>query len=568
MRRAGFPARPRHRYGQAVRRFDRRRAITETDMTKRYTGLRIYDTTLRDGNQALGVSLSLRDKLRITEKLDQLGFHYIEGGWPNPTNSVDREYYRQVAAMRLRARIAAFGSTRRPGVRVADDQFLPLLLDTGAPVATIFGKSWTLHVEQVIKTTLAENLDMIGESVAFLKRHFDEVVYDAEHFFDGYRDHADYALKTLDAAVQGGADCIVLCDTNGGTLPDEFLRIFTEVKGRLNVPLGVHLHNDSGCADANSCLAAVAGAVQIQGTVNGLGERCGNANLCTIIPNLQLKRGMRMVADHQLAQLTPASVFITEIANVTPNSRLPFVGEAAFSHKAGAHADGVRKVRQSFEHVAPEAVGNARNFVVSNQAGTGTILEKLSAFRPDIDKKDPVARKLLGTIKALEADGYQFEAADASFELIAREAFGEFSAPFSVKGFRVIEEKRENGAVFSEATIKVQEGEMFEHTAAEGDGPVNALDNALRKALVRLFPSLGSVKLEDFKVRVLDGREGTESKVRVLIESSDGESRWGTVGVSTNIIEASWMALIDSLKYKLMKDRAPKKKSRGGTGKR
>jgi 2-isopropylmalate synthase len=314
------------------------------------------------------------------------------------------------------------------------------------------------------------------------------------------------------------------------------------------------MHNDAGCAEANSCLAAIAGASQIQGTINGLGERCGNANLCTIIPNLQLKRGLRIVSDQQLTLLTPASVFITEIANVTPNCRLPFVGEAAFSHKAGAHADGVRKVRESFEHVPPETVGNVRNFVVSDQAGTGTILEKLSSLQPGLDKKDPLVRNLLHKIKELEGEGYQFEAADASFELIAREALGQFREPFSVKGFRVIEEKRENGDVFSEATIKVQENSTFEHTAAEGDGPVNALDNALRKALIKLFPSLGNVKLEDFKVRVLDGRDGTESKVRVLIESSDGESRWGTVGVSTNIIEASWMALIDSLKYKLMKD--------------
>jgi 2-isopropylmalate synthase len=515
----------------------------------------IYDTTLRDGNQALGVSLSLRDKLRITEKLDELGLHYIEGGWPNPSNIVDRDYYREVASCGLSAKIAAFGSTRRPGVTADRDLFLPLLVQSGVSVATIFGKSWTLHVEKVIQTSLEENCAMIAESIEYLKKNLDEVFYDAEHFFDGYKADSAYALKTLDAAVDGGADCIVLCDTNGGMLPDEFLAIINEVKRRITVPLGVHMHNDAGCADANSCLGVLAGAVQIQGTVNGLGERCGNANLCTIIPNLQLKRGMRIVSDHQLSLLTPASVFITEIANVTPNYRLPYVGEAAFSHKAGAHADGVRKVKQSFEHIAPEKVGNKRNFIVSDQAGASTILEKLSVIQPELDKKDPLVRKLLHRIKELEGEGYQFEAADGSFELIAREVLGQFREPFSVKGFRVIEEKRENGKVYSEATIKVREEEILEHTAAEGDGPVNALDNALRKALVKMYPSLGSVKLEDFKVRVLDGRDGTESKVRVLIESSDGESRWGTIGVSTNIIEASWVALIDSLKYKLMKEK-------------
>lgn len=523
-------------------------------MEKGNVRLKIYDTTLRDGNQALGVSLSLRDKLRIAEKLDGLGVHYIEGGWPNPTNSVDRDFYKEILALGCKARVVAFGSTRRPGVKARNDRFLPKLLETGTSAATIFGKSWTLHVQKVIRTSLSENLDMIAESVAYLRKSLDEVIYDAEHFFDGYKDNPGYALKTVRAAAEGGADCVVLCDTNGGTLPDEFLDIFRTVREAVDVQLGVHMHNDSGCAEANSCLAAVEGAQQIQGTINGIGERCGNANLCTIIPNLQLKRGFEIIDDHQLSLLTSTSVFVTEIANVTPNYRLPYVGEAAFSHKAGAHADGMRKDRRSFEHVIPEIVGNARDFVVSDQAGASTMLEKLAKIQPDLDKKDSLVKKLLQAIKNLEGEGYQFEAADGSFELIAREVLGQFKEPFAVKGFRVIEEKRENGKVLSEATIKVQEDELFEHTAAEGDGPVNALDNALRKALVKMYPSLGSVKLEDFKVRVLDGREGTESKVRVLIESSDGESRWGTVGVSANIIEASWVALIDSLKYKLMKD--------------
>lgn len=514
----------------------------------------LYDTTLRDGNQALGISLSLNDKLTITEKLDDMGIHYIEGGWPNPTNAIDTEYYKKVRSLKLKAKIAAFGSTRRPGVAASEDTFLKMLVETGAPVATIFGKSWNLHVEKVISTSLDENLFMIASSVDFLKKNMSEVIYDAEHFFDGYKADPGYAVKTLLAAQDAGADYIVLCDTNGGMLPDELLTIFLDVKEKISTPLGVHLHNDSGCADASSCLAIVQGAVQVQGTINGLGERCGNANLCTIIPNLQLKRRFNLISENQLSMLTSLSVFISEISNVTPNIRLPYVGEAAFSHKAGAHADGVRKVRHSFEHISPELVGNKRHFVVSDQAGSSTILERLSALNFTFDKKDPGVRNLLHKVKEMESEGYQFEAADASFELIARQMLEDLKEPFTVAGYRVMEEERADGCGFSEATIKVHEGDSFEHTAAEGDGPVNALDNALRKALTKFFPSLQSVKLDDFKVRVLDGRDGTAAKVRVLIESTDGVDRWGTVGVSSNVIEASWIALIDSLKYKLMKD--------------
>jgi 2-isopropylmalate synthase len=514
----------------------------------------VYDTTLRDGNQATGLSLSLADKLRIAERLNACGIHYIEGGWPNATNRIDRDFYREVKKLRLAAKIAAFGSTRRPGRRCGSDPFMKELVATGAAVATVFGKSWDLHVRMVLKTGRSENLDIIAESAAYLKRYFDEVIYDAEHFFDGYRHDPAYALRTLEAAREGGADCLVLCDTNGGLLPDEFTGIFRKVKEAVRAPLGVHMHNDAGCADANTVLGVMEGAVQVQGTVNGLGERCGNANLCTVIPSLQLKRGIEALPAGKLKTLTQLSVFVSEVANIAPNIRQPYVGEAAFSHKAGAHADGVRKARETFEHVNPELVGNVRRFVVSDQAGSGTILENLSEIRPGLDKNDPLVRKVLMRIKELEAQGYHFEAADASFELVARQVLDKLRQPFVVKGFRVIEEKREDGSLLSEATIKVQEGGQFEHTAAEGDGPVNALDNALRKALVKFYPSLGEVKLEDFKVRVLDGREGTAAKVRVLIESSDGRERWGTVGVSTNIIEASWLALIDSLMYKLMKD--------------
>jgi 2-isopropylmalate synthase len=521
---------------------------------KSQKSISVYDTTLRDGNQALGISLSLSDKLRIAERLDGLGFEYIEGGWPNPTNAVDTEFFKAASRLHLGSKLAVFGSTKRPHTTCGEDPFLQMLVKSGAPVATIFGKTWDLHVAKVLRFSLQENLDMIADTVSYLKKHMDEVIYDAEHFFDGYKHNPDYALRTLRAAKDAGADLLVLCDTNGGTLPDEFGRIWHDVAGNMNCPLGVHTHNDAGCADANSMLAAGDGAVQIQGTINGIGERCGNANLCTIIPNLQIKRGCRLVSDEALKQLTEVSIFVSEVANVAPNIRQPYVGECAFSHKAGAHADGVLKANESFEHVSPALVGNKRQFVVSAQAGSSTILEKLSSIAPGLDKQDPAVKKLLMKIKSLESGGYQFEAADASFELLAQEALGRFTETFEFKGFRVIEEKRESGDVFSEATIKLEKDGQFEHTAAEGDGPVNALDNALRKALVKFYPSLRDVKLEDFKVRVLDGRVGTAAKVRVLIESSDGVERWGTVGVSTNVIEASWLALVDSLKYKLMKD--------------
>ncbi|HUI91248.1 MAG TPA: citramalate synthase [Chitinivibrionales bacterium] len=516
--------------------------------------IQIYDTTLRDGNQALGISLSVSDKLRIAARLSDLGIHYIEGGWPNATNNADVDFFKRVKKLGLASKIAAFGSTRRPRHTCTSDPYVQMLLKSGAPVVTVFGKSWDLHATKVLKVTLEQNLELIHDTVSYLSRRVDEVIYDAEHFFDGYRHNKDYALETLAAAQDAGAGVIVLCDTNGGTLPDEFVDTWRAAKRAVRCGLGVHTHNDAGCADANSLLAVSEGAVQVQGTMNGLGERCGNANLCTVIPDLQLKRGCAVLAPQALQKLTEASVFVSEVANEAHNMRQPYVGECAFTHKAGAHADGVRKAEESFEHVKPQSVGNTRQFVVSSQAGQSTILQKLSQARPGLGKHHPVVKKLLAKIKALEGDGYQFEAADASFELIAQEMLGRIAETFEFKGFRVIEEKRESGDVFSEATIKLKKDGVYEHTAAEGDGPVNALDNALRKALVKFYPNLREVKLEDFKVRVLDGKEGTAAKVRVLIESSDGRDRWGTVGVSTNVIEASWLALIDSLKYKLMKD--------------
>jgi 2-isopropylmalate synthase len=524
--------------------------------------IQIYDTTLRDGNQALGINLSVSDKLAIAKKISELGISYIEGGWPNPTNNDDVEFFKQIKKMNLESKIVAFGSTRRPSLKSDKDPYINMLVKSGADVVTIFGKSWDLHVTKVLRISLEENLELIYDSVSYLAKKVEEVFYDAEHFFDGFKHNPDYALKTIKTAYEAGAKIIVLCDTNGGMLPDEFEDIWEKVKSKFPGILGVHTHNDTGCADANSIIAVIKGAMQVQGTINGIGERCGNANLCTIIPNLQLKKKYEILSADSLKKLTEVSVFVSEIANVSHNIRQPYVGECAFSHKAGAHADGVSKACESFEHINPEKVGNTRRFVVSSQAGTSTILQKLSKFTKKFDKKDPFVKKLLLEIKRLESEGYQFEAADASFELIAQNMLGNFKDSFEFKGFRVIEEKRENGEVFSEATIKVKKDSKFEHTAAEGDGPVNALDNALRKALIKFFPCLAQVKLEDFKVRVLDGTEGTAAKVRVLIESSDGKERWNTVGVSTNVIEASWIALVDSLKYKLMKEELERKKTK------
>lgn len=517
--------------------------------------VKIYDTTLRDGNQALSVSFSLEDKLRIAEKLDNLGVRYIEGGWPNPTNLTDLKFYREIGKKKLKARIAAFGSTRRPDTKPEKDAILKTLLSTESPVITIFGKSWDLHVRNVLRTTLDENLKMIESSVKYLKKRCDELIFDAEHFFDGYKHNADYALKTLSSAVEGGAECIVLCDTNGGCLPMEVMQIVRAVRnGFPSISLGIHAHNDSGNAVANSLIAVSEGVTHVQGTINGLGERCGNANLCAIIPDLMLKMGIKCITPKQLAKLTETSIFVDEIANLLHDIRQPFVGECAFTHKAGAHIDGVVKDSRSFEHVSPAAVGNERRYVLSDQAGSSAIIEKIRKIKPNIDKKDPLVKSLLQQIKDMEYRGYQFEAAEGSFQLLVRKALGKFREAFEFKGFRVIIEKRENGEMHSEATIKVKRGTEVVHTAAEGDGPVNALDNAVRKALVNFYPQLKDVRLEDFKVRVLDGRDGTAAQVRVLIETHDGKKHWGTVGLSPNIIEASWIALIDSLNYKLMKE--------------
>jgi 2-isopropylmalate synthase len=517
----------------------------------------IYDTTLRDGSQAKGISFSLDDKLAVARKLDEFGVDYIEGGWPNPTNPLDVEFFRRAATMTWKhAKIAAFGSTCRPKIHPKDDPVLKHLVDAKAPVITIFGKSWDLHVTDVLRTTLDENLRMIRDSVAYLKEHASEVVYDAEHFFDGYAANPEYAVKALEAARDGGADCLVLCDTNGGMLPWKIEEVTALMKAKLGRPVGIHAHNDTGTGVANSLAAVRAGAVQVQGTINGYGERCGNANLTVIIPSLKLKMGVPVVSDEGLQSLRALSLAVSEIANLSDDIRQPYVGEAAFAHKGGAHIDGVMKIARSFEHVDPALVGNAREFVVSNQSGSSLILDKINAIAPNLDKRSPEVSAILADVKQKEDDGYHFEIADASFQLLARRKLAMWQDRFEFLGFRSIEERRESGEVYSEFTIKLKVGGEIEHTAAEGNGPVDAMNAAVRKALLRFFPQLKSIELVDFKVRVLDNYKGTGAKVRVWIRFLD-HSRpevepYGTLGVSTNIIEASWLALMDGINYKLM----------------
>jgi 2-isopropylmalate synthase len=516
--------------------------------------IEIYDSTLRDGAQAEGISYSLEDKLLIARRLDALGVHYIEGGWPNPTNPKDLAFFREIKKLGLKAQVTAFGSTRRATNPPAEDATLNTLLDAGTESIALFGKSWTLHVEKVLRTSLAENLALIEDSVAYIVSKGCEVVYDAEHFFDGYKADPDYATQTLLAAERGGARILVLCDTNGGTLPGDMGRIIETVKAKITTPFGIHPHNDSGVGVANALVGVELGAVQVQGTFNGYGERCGNANLCSIIPNLELKMGRHCIGQEKLQDLMDFSRFLSEIANVYHDHRQPYVGESAFAHKGGAHIDGVMKVAHSFEHIVPDQVGNERRFLVSDQSGGATIVSKLRRFLPEIEKKDTLVGQVLERVKQLENQGYQFEAAEGSFELLARREQGTYIDRFSLVNFRTINRRTGGQAEDSEAIVKVDiDGKKF-HTVASGDGPVNALDRALRKALEQEFPSLHQVHLEDYKVRVLASGDGTAAKVRVLIQSSDGRDLWGTVGVSENVIEASWIALADSMHFKLMKD--------------
>ncbi len=517
----------------------------------------IYDTTLRDGSQREGVSLSVADKLKIAEKLDDFGIRYIEGGWPG-SNPKDIEFFKRASKMQFKnARLCAFSSTRRPGVIAAEDHNLRALVEAKTDTVTLFGKSWDFHVHDALKTSLDENLSMIGDSIAYLKSLGREVFFDAEHFFDGYKANPDYALATVEAAATGGADVIILCDTNGGLMPWEITDILAAVKDRVKVPLGIHVHDDAGMATANSLLAVREGITQIQGTINGYGERCGNANLCTIIPNLQLKMGLQVITPDQLRGLTKLSRLIAELANIAPADQHPYVGFNAFAHKGGIHVDAVSKMPATYEHANPDRVGNQRRILVSELAGRSSISLKTNHNELKLDKGRPETASVLQKLKEMEHYGYQFEGAEGSFELLVLKMMKAYRPLFKLEGFRLIIEKRENGQLYSEATIKVRVGDVQVHTAAEGNGPVNALDNALRKALEGIYPAMKKIKLIDFKVRVIDGVDGTGAQVRVLIESSDDHKSWGTVGVSPNVIEASWIALVDSLEYGLLCRKLP-----------
>lgn len=515
----------------------------------------LYDTTLRDGAQQDRISFSLNDKIAIARRLDKLGIHYIEGGWPG-SNPKDSDFFREISKIKLRkARISAFGSTRHADKKAGRDANLKAMLKAETPVVTIFGKSWILHVEDVLRTTTDENLRMIEDSIAYLKKAGKEVIYDAEHFFDGYVDNRDYAIKTILVAAEAGADWIVLCDTNGGTLPGAIENATRSVREKIKIPLGIHTHNDIGMAVANSIVAVEAGATMVQGTTNGYGERCGNADLIAVIPSIILKLGLKCIHKGKLKQLSDASRYISEIANVIPNDYQPFVGSSAFAHKGGMHVDAVRKSPRSFEHINPELVGNRRRVLVSELSGKGSVLHRAEEFGLDPNKRE--TRRILKKLKDLEGQGYLFEAADGSFELLMKKATGKYKRLFNLESFRVIIEKREGDGLISEATIKMRIKGRQEHTAAEGSGPVNALDNALRKALEKFYPALSEMHLSDFKVRILDPEEGTKAKTRVFIESRDHTRTWGTVGVSENIIEASWQALVESIEYKLLKDKQP-----------
>ncbi len=513
--------------------------------------IKIYDTTLRDGAQREGLSLSVEDKLKIVERLDRFGVHYVECGYP-ASNPKDAEFFRQVKHLSLaNCRLVAFGSTRRALISIDQSKELGALLEAETPGACIVGKSWELHVRSALKTTLDENLWMISDSVEFLKKGGVEVIYDAEHFFDGFKTNAAYALKTLQAAQDAGADYICLCDTNGGTLPREVGRIVEQVAARIRVPLGIHAHNDCECAVANTLVAVEAGAVLVEGTVNGYGERCGNANLVSIIPNLALKMGMPVLSEDKLAELTELSHYVAEVCNINPNPHQPYVGQMAFSHKGGIHVSAVSKEPETYEHIRPELVGNLQRIAVSELSGKSTIVLKAKELGKDISGNPAKVQEILEAVKDLEHVGYHFEAADGSFELLLRKALGVHEVFFRLESFRVIMEKREDGKVVTEATIKIHVKGRRIIATAEGNGPVNALDGAMRMALRHVYPELDAIELTDYKVRVLDEKKGTGAVTRVLVETGDGEKTWGTIGVSENIIEASWQALVDSIEVGL-----------------
>ena len=521
------------------------------------TRIAVLDTTLRDGTQGEGISLSVDDKLKITAKLDSLGVSYIEGGWPG-SNPKDMEYFLRVQKLSLKhAKVTAFSSTRRPGLKVEEDGNIKNLVDSGTSVVTIFGKTWDMHVTEALGTTYEENISMILDTVGYLKSLGREVIYDAEHFFDGYKNNPEYALRTLQAAEEGGADWIALCDTNGGMMPHEITQAVNEVKEKIKVPLGIHTHNDGELAVANTIAAVAAGAKMVQGTMNGFGERCGNANLCSVIPNLELKMDCPCLPQDHLNLITEVSRYVSELANVAHGSHLPFVGQSAFAHKGGVHASAVLKNPATYEHIEPEMVGNKRRVLVSELAGLSNLKYKAKELNIDVEFETPESKAIIKQIKELEHMGFQYEGAEASLELLLRKAFGQYQDYFKLESFKILMEKREDNGILSEAMIKLKVGSETVHTAAEGNGPVNALDNALRKALEQFYPLIKEMHLSDYKVRVINEKDATAAKVRGLIESMDHEGTWSTVGVSENIIEASWQALIDSMNYSLYKKHIP-----------
>jgi len=512
--------------------------------------IQIYDTTLRDGTQSEGFTLSSNDKVSIAQKLDELGVAFIEGGWPG-SNPKDVEFFERARDMQWKnALIAAFGSTCRVKGGPEDDANIKALLDSQTPVCTIFGKTWTLHVKEVLLTTLEDNLRIIEQSVEYLKSNGKRVIYDAEHFFDGYKADSSYALETLRAAIRGGAETVVLCDTNGGTMPWEVEQIIHNLKPDLAHPFGIHTHNDSECAVINSLTAIREGAIQVQGTINGVGERCGNANLISIMADLELKMGYQCLPEGKLDCLYELSHFVVEVANITPDEHLPFVGKSAFAHKGGVHVAAMRRSAKSYQHVEPELIGNKMRVVVSDLSGRGNLLSKAEEHGVEVEGKEILP--VLTEIKELESRGFSFEAAEASVTMmLKRQEYG-YKPPFELVDFFVNVEHRQGRGIFAEATVKVRvQGELL-HTAAEGNGPVNALDLALRKALISYYPQLANFHLSDYKVRILDSDHGTEAITRVLIDTRNSTSRWSTVGASTNIIEASWRALADSMEYGLM----------------
>jgi 2-isopropylmalate synthase len=513
----------------------------------------LYDTTLRDGTQGEEVNLSAEDKLKIAHKLDDFGVQYVEGGWPG-SNPKDARFFEMVRKEAFKtAEITAFGSTRRSRVRPEDDLNIRALLETEAETLTIFGKSWDLHASEILGVSLDENHAMIEDTLGYLKKRDRHVIYDAEHFFDGYKRNPHYALKTLKGAIGGGADAIVLCDTNGGSMPEEIRRIMQEVMPQISIPVGIHAHNDCGLAVANTIVAVEQGAVMVQGTINGYGERCGNTDLVSAIGNLQIKMGYSCIPHENLRKLTELSYYVSEVANIPPSRERPFVGKSAFAHKGGVHVSAILKNPAAYEHIEPEFVGNRRRVLVSDLSGKSNIEYKAKEMGIRVGGNGYDSEMIVREIKRMEDKGYQFDAAEGSLELLIKKVTGQFEEPFKLEALRVTMEKNRSGPSTSHATIKISVADDHEITAAEGDGPVNALDNALRKALNKFFPQIQEMGLVDFKVRVIDGSDGTAARVRVRIESRDASETWSTIGVSENVIEASWQALVDSIQYKLSK---------------